>query len=52
MLDESNNLNYCCFFCVVISDLCFSQKIVLLNPCFIFPKDLLLSLIDKVITET
>ena len=39
------------FVCVVISDLYLFQEIVLLNPCFIFSKNLILSLIDKVTTE-
>ena len=38
--------------CVVISDLYLFQKIVLLNPCFIFSKNLMLSFIDKVTTGT
>ena len=36
--------------CVVISDLYLFQEVVLLNPCFIFSKNLILSLIDKVTT--
>ena len=38
------------FGCVVISDLYLFQEIVLLNPCFISSKNLILSLIDKVTT--
>ena len=40
------------FGCVVISDLYLLKEIVLLNPCFIFSKNLVLSLIDKVTTGT
>ena len=40
------------FVCVVISDLYLLQEIVLLNPCFIFSKNLILPLIDKVTTGT
>ena len=39
------------FACVVISDLYLFQEINLLNACFIFSKNLILSLIDKVTTE-
>ena len=52
MSDQSHNLNYCFFVCVVISDLYLFQEIVLLNPCFIFPKNLTLSFTDKLITGT
>ena len=38
------------FGCVVILDLYLFQEIVLLNPCFIFFKNLMLSFIDKVTT--
>ena len=51
MLDQSDNLNYCFLF-VVISDLYLFQENVLLNPCFIFSKNLILSLTDKVRTGT
>ena len=44
--------NLLVFGCVVISDLYFVQEIVLLNACFIFSKNLILSLIDKVTTGT
>ena len=46
MQDQSNNLNYC----VVISALYLFQEIAILNPCFIFSKNLILSLIEKVTT--
>ena len=36
----------------VVSDLYFFQDIVLLNPCFIFYKNLILSFTDKVTTGT
>ena len=49
MLDQSDNLSFF-FGCVVISELYLFQEIVLLNPCFIFSKNLILSLIDKVTT--
>ena len=52
MLDQSDNLNYYVFGCAVISDLYLFQEIVLLNPCFIFSKNLILPLIDKVKTGT
>ena len=52
MLDESDGLNYYFFACVVISVLYMFQEIVLLNPCFIFSNNLILSLIDKVATGT
>ena len=51
MLDRSDNLNYC-FLIVAISDLNLFQEILLLNPCFINFKYLILSLIDKVTTGT
>ena len=38
------------FGCVVISDLYLFQELVLLNPCYIFYKNLILSFIDKVTT--
>ena len=38
------------FVCVVISDEYLFQEIVPLNPCFIFSKNIILSLIDKVTT--
>ena len=38
------------FGCDVISDLLLLQEIVLLNPCFVFFKNLIYSLIDKVTT--
>ena len=45
--------NLICFFdCEVISDLDLFQDIILLNPCFMFPKHLMLSFIDTVTTET
>ena len=40
------------FGCAVIWDLYLFQEIVLLNPCFTFFKNLILSLIDKVTTAT
>ena len=49
MLDQSDNLSFF-FGCVVISELYLFQEIVLLNPCFIVSKNLILSLIDKVTT--
>ena len=52
MLDQSDNPNYCFADCVVISDLYLFQEIVLLNPCFIFSKNLILSFINKVTTRT
>ena len=52
MLDQSDNLNYCFFVCVIISDLYLFQEIVLLNLCFIFSKNLILPLTDKVTTGT
>ena len=51
MLDQSDNLN-CFFVCALISDLCLFQKIVLLNPYFIFSKKIILSFIEKVTTGT
>ena len=52
MLDQSDNLNYYFFRCVVISDLYLFQEFVLLNLCFMFSKNLILSVIDKVTTGT
>ena len=52
MLDQSDNLNYCVFGYVVISDIHLFQELVLLNPCFIFSKHLILSFIDNVTTGT
>ena len=52
MLDQSDNLNYCVFGCDAISDVYLFQEIALLNPCFIFSKNLILSLIEKVTTWT
>ena len=52
MLDQSDNLNHCFFGCIVISDLYLFQEIFLLNPYFIFSKNFILSLIDKVTTGT
>ena len=55
MLGQSDNLNYFVLYyivCVVISDLYLLQEIVLLNPCFVFPLNLILSLIDKVTIGT
>ena len=46
MLDESDNLIFF-FVCVAIWDLYLFQEIVLLNPCFIFSKIMILSVIDK-----
>ena len=40
------------FGCVVISDLYLFQEIILLNPCFIFFQNMILSLMDKVTTGT
>ena len=48
MLGQSDNF----FFFFVIWDLYLFQEIVLLNPCFIFSKNLILSVIDKVRTRT
>ena len=36
------------FGCVVISDLYLLHEVALLNPCFMFSRNLILSLIDKV----
>ena len=51
MLDQSDNLNHvfwlCCYFRSI-----FVSEMALLNPCFIFSKNLILSLIDKVKTGT
>ena len=52
MLGQSDNLNYYFFCCVVISDLYLFQEFVLLNLCFMFSKNLILSVIDKVTTGT
>ena len=52
MLDQSDNLNHCFFGCAVISDLYLLQEIVLINLYFIISKNLILSIIDKVKTET
>ena len=52
MLDHSDNLNYCFVVCVANSDLYLFQVIVLLNSCFMFSKNLILPLIDKVTTGT
>ena len=52
MLDQSDNLNYCFVVCVANSDLSLFQAIVLLNPCFMFSKNLILPLIDKETTGT
>ena len=38
--------------CVVISDLYLFQEIVILNPCLIFSRNLILSFIEKVTTGT
>ena len=51
MLNQSDDLNYC-FLVVVISDRYLFQEIVLLNHCFIFYKNLILSFIDKATTGT
>ena len=50
MLDQSENLSYCFFVCEVILNLYFFQEIVILNPCFIFSKNLILSFMDEVTT--
>ena len=50
MLDQSDNLGYFFFGCVIISDLYLFQKIILLNPCFILCKSLILSFTGKVTT--
>ena len=50
-MHQSDNLNYQFFGCV-ISDLYLFQKIVLLNPCFLISKKLVLSLMDKVTNGT
>ena len=52
MLDKSDNLSYCFFAYVDISDLYLFQEIILLNLCFIFSKNVILSFIDKVTTGT
>ena len=51
MLDQSYNIN-CFLDCVLISHLYLSQEIVLLNPCYMFSKSLMLLFIDKVTTRT
>ena len=51
MLDQSDKLK-CFFICAVISNLNLFQEIVLLNPCSIFSKNLILSFLDKVKTGT
>ena len=51
MLHQSDNLNFV-FGCAVISDLYLFQEVVLLNSCFIFYANLILSLINKVKTGT
>ena len=48
MLDQSYSLDLF-FGCFVISYLYLFQEIVLLNPCYMSSKDLMLSFIDKVI---
>ena len=50
MLDQSYSLNCCFVGCVVISDLYLFQETVLLNLCFKFSKNLMLSFINKVTT--
>ena len=51
MLDQSDNLNHVFWlFCYFRS--IFVPEIALLNPCFIFSKNFILSLIDKVTTGT
>ena len=52
MFDHSDNLNYCFFGCVVISGLNFSHEFVLLSPGFIFSKNLILSLKEKLTIVT
>ena len=52
MSDQSNELNCSFFGCVVVSDLFFFQETVLLNPCFMFSKNLVLWFIDQVTTGT
>ena len=52
MLNQPDDINYCFFGYVVISDLYLFQETVLLNPCFIFSKNLILSFIDQVTTGT
>ena len=52
MLHQSENLDYYFFDCVITSDLCLFQYIGLLYPCFIFSKNFISSLIDKVTIGT
>ena len=52
MLNQSDNLNYYFLVVLLISDLYLFEEIVLLNPCFIFFENLILSSIDKVTTGT
>ena len=52
MVDHSYNLGCCFFVCVVISDSNFFQETVLLNPYFMFSKNLILSLTDNLDTGT
>ena len=52
MLDQSHNSNCCIWFGFVISDLYLLHDIVLLNPCFNFSKNSMISSIDKVTTGT
>ena len=47
MLDQSDNLNYCFWLCFYFRSIFVSR-----NCCFIFSKNLILSLIDKVTTGT
>ena len=52
MSDQIRYFGLLFFGCVVISDLYLFQEIVLLNLCFRFSKNLILSLVDKVAIGT
>ena len=47
MLDQSDNVGYFFFGCVIISDLYLFQKIILSNPSFIFSKSFILLFTGK-----
>ena len=51
MLYQSDYLNYCFLF-VFLSDLYLLPETYLLNPCFMFSKNLMFFFIDKMITGT
>ena len=51
MLDQADNLKYC-FRLYSFLDQYLFQEIVLSNPCFIFYKNMILSLIDNETIET